>query len=109
MLRDDAKGEGEAELERAEVGVSGRERERDEAPLTGPAPFVLLTLSLRDQKPLLCATPNVADGTCGVENPGVGEGALRCNASEAARSRRLVVPRAFVEPERAEHTTTILC
>ena len=33
----------------------------------------------------------------------------RCSASEAARRRRLVVPSAFVEPERAEHTIATLC
>jgi hypothetical protein len=30
-------------------------------------------------------------------------------ASEAALSRRLVVPRAFADPDRAEQTTAILC
>jgi hypothetical protein len=33
----------------------------------------------------------------------------RCNASDAARRRRLVVPSALVEPERAEHTIATLC
>lgn len=33
----------------------------------------------------------------------------RWSASEAARRRRLVVPRAFVLPERAEQTMAILC
>jgi hypothetical protein len=33
---------------------------------------------------------------------------LPFSASEAALRRRLVVPRALVEPERAEHTTTTL-
>lgn len=33
----------------------------------------------------------------------------RCRASEAARRRRLVVPRAFVDPERAEQTIASLC
>lgn len=33
----------------------------------------------------------------------------RCKASDAARSSRFVVPRAFVDPERAEHTTATLC
>lgn len=33
----------------------------------------------------------------------------RRNASDAARKRRLVVPSAFVEPERAEQTTATLC
>ena len=32
-----------------------------------------------------------------------------CKASDAARSSRLVVPSAFVEPDRAEHTTATLC
>jgi hypothetical protein len=34
---------------------------------------------------------------------------VRCSASEAALRRRLVVPRAFVEPERAEQTMATLC
>jgi hypothetical protein len=34
---------------------------------------------------------------------------LRCRASDAARRRRLVVPKAFVVPERAEHTMATLC
>lgn len=34
---------------------------------------------------------------------------VRCSASEAAFRRRLVVPRALVEPERAEHTIATLC
>ena len=33
----------------------------------------------------------------------------RWRASAAARRRRFVVPRAFVEPERAEHTMATLC
>ena len=33
----------------------------------------------------------------------------RFRASEAAFRRRFVVPRAFVEPERAEQTTATLC
>jgi hypothetical protein len=32
----------------------------------------------------------------------------RCSASDAARKRRLVVPSAFVEPERAEQTMATL-
>ena len=35
--------------------------------------------------------------------------ALRCSASDAARRRRLVVPSALMEPERAEHTIATLC
>lgn len=33
----------------------------------------------------------------------------RWSASSAARNNKLVVPSAFVEPDRAEHTTTTLC
>lgn len=36
-------------------------------------------------------------------------GGVRWRASEAARRRRLVVPRALVDPERAEHTMASLC
>lgn len=46
----------------------------------------------------------------GVFVPGVSVGLLvRCSASVAAFRRRLVVPRAFVDPERAEQTTATLC
>lgn len=46
----------------------------------------------------------------GVFVPGVSDGLLvRCSASVAALRRRLVVPRAFVDPERAEQTTATLC
>jgi len=31
-----------------------------------------------------------------------------CSASDAARNSRLVVPRSFVDPERAEHTMATL-
>lgn len=34
---------------------------------------------------------------------------VRCSASDAAFSSRFVVPRAFVEPDRAEHTMATLC
>ena len=51
----------------------------------------------------------------GVMMPGVsmlplrlGPAGPRRSASDAALSRRLVVPRALVEPERAEHTTATL-
>ena len=37
------------------------------------------------------------------------EGEGRWRASSAARRRRLVVPRAFVDPERAEQTMATLC
>lgn len=46
----------------------------------------------------------------GVMVPGVPADLLRrFRASEAARSSRFVVPSAFVEPERAEHTMATLC
>ncbi len=42
--------------------------------------------------------------------PGVSDGLLvRCKASEAAFSRRFVVPKAFVDPDRAEQTIATLC
>lgn len=48
----------------------------------------------------------------GVALPVVGELAVdpfgRESASDAARRRRLVVPKAFVEPDRAEQTTATL-
>jgi hypothetical protein len=46
----------------------------------------------------------------GVTVPGVVDGVgVGLRASEAARSKRLVVPSAFVDPERAEHTMATLC
>ena len=52
---------------------------------------------------------------CGVVIPDVGDtpfasaSGMRCRASSAALKSRLVVPNAFVEPERAEHTIASLC
>ena len=33
----------------------------------------------------------------------------RCKASDAERNRRLVVPNALADPDRAEHTMATLC
>lgn len=74
----------------------------------------------RDELLLLALVPNPSDagvkgaGELGVTFPGVFVMLpLReredWSASEAACSRRLVVPRAFVVPERAEHTRATLC
>lgn len=44
-----------------------------------------------------------------IGDAGVEAGGARCRASDAARKRRLVVPSALVEPERAEQTIASLC
>ena len=59
----------------------------------------------------VCVPPPAHDG---VDVPGVPmtpplERDERSIACDAALRRRLVVPRAFVEPERAEHTIATLC
>jgi hypothetical protein len=61
--------------------------------------------SLLERYPL---APNMPIET-GVANPEDPTGFVRgFNASDAARSNRFVVPSAFVDPERAEHTTATL-
>ena len=57
-----------------------------------------------------CICASRENSVLGVMCPGESEGVLeRCNASSAARRRRFVVPIAFVELERAEHTIATLC
>lgn len=109
------KGDGELEAERGELGlgVSARDRCVDTEPFVPLDTLTtLLTLSLRDQNPLLCAIPAVAEDMAGVTVPGVPGNVLavvRCKASAAARNSKLVVPSAFVLPDLAEHTIAILC
>ena len=114
MLKDE-NGDGELDGERGELGfgVSVRERCVEAEPFVPYAGLpMLLTLSLRGQKPLLCAMPAVAAEIAGVAVPGVPASEFdvgRCRASAAARKSRFVVPSALVLPDRAEHTIATLC
>ena len=83
-------------LDRREGGEEGRDESGDIAPTLGGDGELVWD---RPQKLFE-----------GVWVPGVaGTRRLGCKASDAAFNKRFVVPRAFVDPDLAEQTTTSLC